>query len=102
LLPVKAKCIETLRQAGAIVDTKAPGDAAAFKGWLRQISQPVAEASKEGGFLGIGGVSVSEAEKGNAYGDFECAQTGGMIRCRHAANKSSPASLARTADVTER
>jgi hypothetical protein len=93
LLPVKAKCIETLRQAGAIVDTKAPGDAAAFKGWLRQISQPVAEASKEGGFLGIGGVSVSEAEKGNAYGDFECAQTGGMIRCRHAANKSSPASL---------
>ena len=41
----------------------APGDAAAFKGWLRQISQHVAEASKEGGFLGIGGVRVSEAEK---------------------------------------
>jgi hypothetical protein len=35
----------------------------AFKGWLRQISQHVAEASKEGGFLGIGGVSVSEAER---------------------------------------
>jgi hypothetical protein len=60
---IKARCIETLRQAGAVVDTKAPGDAAAFKGWLRQISQHVAEASKEGGFLGIGGVSVSEAEK---------------------------------------
>ena len=60
---IKAKCIETLRQAGAVVDAKAPGDAAAFKGWLRQISQHVAEASKEGGFLGIGGVSVSEAEK---------------------------------------
>jgi hypothetical protein len=60
---IKAKCIETLRQAGAVVDAKAPGDAAAFKGWLRQISQHVAEASKEGGFLGIGGVAVSEAEK---------------------------------------
>ena len=39
-----------------MVDAKAPG-------WLRQISQHVAEASKEGGFLGIGGVSVSEVEK---------------------------------------
>src|SRR5262244_978337 len=60
---IKAKCIETLRQAGALIDAKAPGDAAAFKGWLRQISQHVAEAATEGGFLGIGGVSVSEAEK---------------------------------------
>jgi hypothetical protein len=60
---IKARCIETLRQAGALVDTKALGDAAAFKGWLRQISQHVAEAAKEGGFLGIGGAPVSEAEK---------------------------------------
>jgi len=60
---IKAKCIETLRQAGAVVDAKAPGDAAAFKGWLRQISQHVAEASTEGGFLGFGGVPVSEGEK---------------------------------------
>src|SRR5262245_11098486 len=60
---IKAKYIETLRQAGAVVDAKAPGDAAAFKGWLRQISQHVAEASTEGGFLGFGGVPVSESEK---------------------------------------
>jgi hypothetical protein len=46
-----------------VVDAKAPGDAAAFKGGLRQISQHLAEASKEGGFLGIGGLRVSEAEK---------------------------------------
>ena len=45
------------------MDAKAPGDAAAFKGWLRQISQHVAEAATEGGFLGIGGVPVSDAEK---------------------------------------
>jgi hypothetical protein len=58
-----AKCIETLRQVAALVDAKVPNDAAAFKGWLRQISQHVAEAANEGRFLGIGGVPVSEAEK---------------------------------------
>lgn len=60
---IKEKCVDILRQAAAVVDAKAPGDAAAFKGWLRQISQHVAEASNEGGFLGIGGVAVSEVEK---------------------------------------
>jgi hypothetical protein len=60
---IKAKCIETLQQARVVVETKAPGDLAAFKAWLYQISQKVAEASKEGGFMGIGGVTVSEAEK---------------------------------------
>ena len=60
---IKAKCIDTLRQVAQVVDTKAPGDAIAFKTWLRQISQHVAEAAKEGGFLGIGGVAVSDAEK---------------------------------------
>jgi hypothetical protein len=60
---IKDKCIEILRQTAAIVDVKAPGDAAALKGWLQQISQHVAEASKESGFLGIGGVPVSDAEK---------------------------------------
>ena len=61
---IKATCIATLQQAGTLLDAKAPGDAAAFKGWLRRISQHVAEAADEGGgFLGIGGVPVSEAEK---------------------------------------
>ena len=60
---IPAKCIETLRQVAAVVDTKAPADAAAFKGWLRQISQHVAEAATEGGLLGIGGVRVSDKEK---------------------------------------
>jgi hypothetical protein len=60
---IKEKCIEILRQTAATIDAKAPGDSAAFKGWLQQVSQHVAEASKEGGFLGIGGVSVSNAEK---------------------------------------
>src|SRR5207248_654880 len=67
-------CIETPRQTGAVVDAKAPG-------WLRQISQHVAEASKEGGFLGIGGVSVSEVEKATlteiSMGDFRKMQGSG-------------------------
>ena len=43
---------------------KAPGDAAAIKGWLRQISKATAEAASEGGgLLGFGGVQVSESEK---------------------------------------
>jgi hypothetical protein len=60
---ITAKCIETLGQAGVLVDAKAPDDAAAFKGWLRQISQHVAEASKEGGFFGGGGAPVSDKKK---------------------------------------
>ena len=60
---VKTACIEILGKVDGILSTKAPGDAAAFKNWLRQISQSVAEASTEGGFLGIGGVAVSDAEK---------------------------------------
>jgi len=61
---VKTKSIEALRQVSAVLAAKAPGDAAAFKSWLRQISQGTAEAASEGGgLLGIGGVQVSAAEK---------------------------------------
>jgi hypothetical protein len=60
---IKAKCIDTLGQAGALVDANAADDAAAFKAWLRQISQHVAEAASEGGFFGIGGTQVSDVEK---------------------------------------
>ena len=60
---IKARCIEVLRQTAAVVDAKAPADAAGFKGWLRQVSQHVAEAANEGGGLLGGGVQVSEAEK---------------------------------------
>jgi hypothetical protein len=60
---IKAACIEVLGKADNILGAKAPGDAAAFKNWLRQIAQSVAEASTEGGFLGIGGVAVSDTEK---------------------------------------
>src|SRR5262245_48995049 len=52
----------SLREVSATVDAKAPDEAAAFKTWLREISQKVAEAAVEGYFLGFGGVRVSDAE----------------------------------------
>ncbi|RPI45365.1 MAG: hypothetical protein EHM67_02560 [Hyphomicrobiaceae bacterium] len=60
---IKQRAIDALRAAAAIVDQKAASDAAAYKAWLLQIANNVAEASKEGGFLGFGGVDVSDAEK---------------------------------------
>jgi len=61
---VKTKSVDSLRQVSALLAAKAPGDATAFKDWLRQISQRTADAAAEGGGLfGIGGVQVSDAEK---------------------------------------
>ena len=57
------RSLANLREVSAILNAKAPGDAAAFKAWLQAISQRVAEASAEGGFLGVGGVQVTDAEK---------------------------------------
>jgi hypothetical protein len=57
------RSLANLREVSKILDAKAPADAAAFKAWLRTISQSVAEAASEGSFLGFGGVRVSDAEK---------------------------------------
>jgi len=60
---VKTRSIETLQQASALLDTKAPEDATSIKTWMRSIGQSVAEAAPEGGTFGFGGVQVSESEK---------------------------------------
>jgi hypothetical protein len=60
---IKQKAISTLSEVAAILDAKAPQDAAGFKAWLKHIAESVAEASSTGGFLGFGGVQVTEAEK---------------------------------------
>lgn len=60
---MKTKAIDSLRQVSAVLAAKAPGDAAAFKAWLRQISQKTAEAASEGGGLFGGGTQVSDVEK---------------------------------------
>ena len=63
LAELKSKAIDELRAVVAIVDAKAPEDAAGFKAWLGGVAQRAAEAGKEGGFLGFGGVAVSDAER---------------------------------------
>jgi len=63
LAEVKQQVIAALTQIGKILDEKAPADAPSFKAWLKHIAEKVAEASSEGGFLGFGGVQVTDAEK---------------------------------------
>lgn len=60
---VAARSMAELREVVSLVDQKAPGDAAGFKTWLHHIAVGAAEAANEGGFLGFGGVQVSDAEK---------------------------------------
>ncbi len=60
---IKAKAIAALREVSSLLDAKAPADAPGFKAWLQHVAQVAAEAATEGGFLGFGGVQVSDAEK---------------------------------------
>ncbi len=60
---ISQRCVDTLREVASIVDAKAPDEAPAFKIWILNTSKKVAEASKEGGFLGFGGTQVSDSEK---------------------------------------
>src|SRR5688500_19897349 len=60
---LKSKAIVELRNVAAIVEAKAPDDASPFKAWLQDVAQKAAEAGSEGGFLGFGGVAVSDAER---------------------------------------
>jgi hypothetical protein len=55
---------ERLRAALAILQAKAtPQDLDAYKGFVLAVVQTVAEANREGGFVGIGGEEVSEREQ---------------------------------------
>lgn len=61
---VRAKSLAAVREAAATVSAKAsPAEAAEYKTWLGTLAKRVAEASKEGGFLGFGGTLVSDAEQ---------------------------------------
>ncbi len=52
-----------ISEAGAAVARKSPADADGFREAVRAVGKATAEASKEGGFLGIGGTIVSEDEQ---------------------------------------
>lgn len=55
--------VAEIGRLSALVASKAPDQAPGLQGWLMEIARNVAEAGTEGGFLGFGGVKVSEAEK---------------------------------------
>lgn len=55
--------LEAVSSAAAIVAARAPGDLAAFRGFLVELAEVAANAHKEGGFLGMGGVRVTAAEE---------------------------------------
>jgi hypothetical protein len=54
--------VDELGAVAALVARTAPDDAPGFKAWLNTIAGKVAEAGKEGGFLGFGGEAVSASE----------------------------------------
>lgn len=61
---VREQVVEELGRVNAILEaTATPEEAAAFREWILQAAQASAEAAKEGGFLGIGAVRVSEGEQ---------------------------------------
>jgi hypothetical protein len=59
----KDALIGTIRTAVGAVERKSPGEVEAYKNWLTSVASKVAHASKEGGFLGIGGTPVSGEEQ---------------------------------------
>jgi hypothetical protein len=59
----RSYAVAQLRSALATVDQKAADEAPRFKQWLYDTAQKAAKASKEGGFLGFGGVAVSDKEQ---------------------------------------
>jgi hypothetical protein len=63
----RAKATETLlgviKNAVAAVQAKSPAEVQGYKIWLASVATEVSQASKEGGFLGIGGTLVSREEQ---------------------------------------
>jgi hypothetical protein len=59
---IKTQCIRTFRKLDVLLREKAPDEAEGYKRWVYKAAVNSAEASKEGGFLGFGGVLVSEEE----------------------------------------
>ena len=55
--------VKMCHKAALIVKDKSPDEEEAFNQYLVEIAKTTAASSKEGGFLGIGAVRVSEAER---------------------------------------
>jgi hypothetical protein len=63
LAPTKDRLIDLIGSSAATVAARSPADAAAYRDTLNAVARATAEASKDGGFLGIGGKLVSDDEQ---------------------------------------
>lgn len=61
--PTKDKLLTAIESAAAAVAVKSPGEVQAYHNTILAVAKAAAEASKEGGFLGIGGTLVSNQEQ---------------------------------------
>jgi hypothetical protein len=60
---VRARSIAAIHEIASLIDKKAPDEAPGFKTWLQHIAASAADAANEGGFMGFGGVQVSDKER---------------------------------------
>ena len=61
---IAALTSQQLREASRILEAKAtPSEVEAYKRFVWTVAQAVASAHKEGGFLGVGGKQISDAER---------------------------------------
>jgi hypothetical protein len=68
----RINALEKLRAVRALATAKGGANAAPYIAWLASIATAVAEAGKEGGFLGIGGEAVS-ADEATAIAEIKAA-----------------------------
>lgn len=61
--PADDTVLKSISAAKAAIAAQSPGDAAAFSTMVVSVAEGVANAAKEGGFLGIGGKQVSKEEE---------------------------------------
>ncbi len=61
--PTKDKLLQAIESAAAAVAVKSPGEVQSYHQTILAVARAAAEASKEGGFLGIGGTLVSKEEQ---------------------------------------
>jgi len=59
----KDALIGAIRAAVGAVERKSPGEVEAYKTWIASVAAKVSQASKAGGFPGIGGIPVSSDEQ---------------------------------------
>lgn len=63
LAVLKETIVAKITAAADTVSTNSAYDGQAYRRWLLYLAEATAEASREGGFLGVGSVRVSDKEK---------------------------------------